>query len=148
MILASFCSPSTHGFPMVVTEDSWPAASRIARFPVGTREVSSTGDGKVQFDMGLWGLTLLAGMALGFGVLAQLVGRSATRWIGLIAGVGFFAGGILFSEVVFAGEDVQPIIDGLSFDEALLGGIVVGVPVTILTWLATRARHHHGPMAA
>ena len=102
----------------------------------------------MQFDMGLWGLTLLAGMSLAFGVLAQLVGRSATRWIGLIAGIGSVVGGFLFSEAVFAGEDVQPIIDGLSLDEALLGGIVVGVPVAVVTWLATRHRHHHGPMAA
>ena len=98
--------------------------------------------------MGLWGLSLLAGMALVFGVLAQLVGRSATRWIGLVAGIGFFVGGLLFSEAAFAGEDVQPIIDGLSFDEALLGGIVVGVPVAVVTWFATHHRHHHGPMAA
>jgi hypothetical protein len=35
-------------------------------------------------------------------------------------------------------DEIQPIIDGLAFDEALLGGIVVGLVVAGVTWLLTR----------
>ena len=33
-------------------------------------------------------------------------------------------------------DEIQPIIDGLAFDESLLGGLVVGVPVAIVAWIA------------
>jgi hypothetical protein len=102
----------------------------------------------MQFDMGLMGLGLLAVMSLAFGLVAQVVLGKDTHWMWAIAATAWFVGGLVFSEVIFAGEDVQPIIDGLSFDEALLGGLVVGVPVAVLTWLATRRHRHHGPMAA
>jgi uncharacterized membrane protein YhhN len=102
----------------------------------------------MQFDLGPTGIGLLIAMSLAFGLVAQLVLGSGTRWMWAIAAAAWFVGGLLFSEAVFAGDDVQPIIDGLSFDEALLGGIVVGVPVAIATWFVTRRRHHHGPTPA
>ena len=45
-------------------------------------------------------------------------------------------------------EGLQPQIDGLSFDEALLGGLVLGIPVVLLTWYLNRRRHVHGPSPA
>jgi hypothetical protein len=107
----------------------------------------------MQFDMGLGGLGLLAVISLGFGVGAQLiVGRDHTRWMWLIGAVAWFAGGLFASEVVWGGlteAELQPIIDGLAFDESLLGGVIVGVAAVIATWYATRRSHHlSGPMAS
>ena len=79
----------------------------------------------MQWDLGLQGLGLLVAMSLGFGVLAELIaGKRTTRWLWLIASAAAFVGGLLTSEVWFdwaTEEELQPNIDGLSFDEALLG---------------------------
>jgi hypothetical protein len=80
-------------------------------------------------------------MSLIFGVIAQVVLRGGTHWLWLAASVGFFVGGLLSSEVVFAWatvDDLQPLIDGLFLDEALFGGLLVGIPVAIVAWLLTR----------
>lgn len=105
----------------------------------------------MQFDLGLTGLGLLIVMSLGFGVIAQvLVWKLATHWMWLIAATGYFISGLIASEVIFAWatvEELQPQIDGLSFDEALLGGLVIGVPAALVTWYVTRRSRLHQPSA-
>jgi hypothetical protein len=101
-----------------------------------------------EWDIGIQGLSTLGLMAIAFGVVAQLVlSGSSTPWVGLIGGIGYFIGGLLVSEVMFGWatvEDLQPNIDGLSFDEAMLGGLVVGILAAGMTWyLARRTRVHH-----
>jgi hypothetical protein len=94
----------------------------------------------VDFDLGFQGLGLLAAISLGFGVVAQLLGRAETRWLWLIAATGWFVGGLVASEVIWGSltvEEIQPIIDGLAFDESLLGGLVLGVPVALATRFIT-----------
>jgi hypothetical protein len=95
----------------------------------------------MKWDLGLRGLGLLIGMSLGFGVIAQLVVRRATRWLWLIAAAGYFVGGLLISEVWFGWateEELQPNIDGLSFDEVLLIGLVPGILTVLVTRYVTR----------
>ena len=104
----------------------------------------------MQFDLGLQGLAILAALSLGFGVIAQLVTwKAATRWLWLIGTAAWFAGGLLASEVIWGtmtAEDLQPIIDGLAFDESLLGGVVLGLPAVLVTWYVTRhGRTHRTP---
>lgn len=100
----------------------------------------------MQWDLGLQGLGLLVVMSLGFGVIAQLVaGRVTTRWVWAIASTTYFIAGLLISEVWFGWAteaDLQPNIDGLSFDEVLLLGLVPGVLVVIATWSLMRRRNH------
>jgi hypothetical protein len=100
----------------------------------------------VQFDLGLQGLAILVGVSLVFGLLAQVVlGRGTTRWMWLIGAVAWFVGGLIASEVVWGTateEELQPIIDGLAFDESLLGGLIVGVPVVLVTWFVARRSRH------
>jgi hypothetical protein len=94
----------------------------------------------VQWDLGFQGLAILVGLSLGFGVIAQFVGRAGTRWDWLIAASGWFMGGLFFSEVMFGSmtiDEIQPIIDGLAFDEALLGGLIGGVLAFLVTRLLT-----------
>jgi hypothetical protein len=105
----------------------------------------------MQFDLGLQGVAILLGEALIFGVLAHLVLRAATRWMWLIATAAFAVGGVFFSEVLFATatvDEIQPIIDGLAHDEALLGGLVVGVPVALITRFLVGGRGAARPAAS
>ncbi len=107
----------------------------------------------MQVDLGLQGLGILVAVSLLFGVIAQVVlGRGTTRWMWLIGAMAWFVGGFIASEVVWASateEELQPIIDGLAFDESLLGGIVVGLPVVLVTWYVARRRNRlHQPLAS
>ena len=80
-------------------------------------------------------------------VIAQLVaGKATTRWLWLITAAGYFVGGLFISEVWFGWatqEELQPNIDGLSFDEVLLLGLVPGiVAVLVARHVTRRARRH------
>ncbi|MGN6575523.1 MAG: hypothetical protein ACTHKG_07540 [Nocardioides sp.] len=109
----------------------------------------------MQWDLGLQGLGLLLVMAAAFGVFAQLVaGRAVSRWIGVVAAASYVVAGIFVSEVWFGWateEELQPNIDGLSFDEVLLICTLPGIAVVLLArrWAS---RHHagtrHGPRHA
>ena len=104
----------------------------------------------MQYDLGLQALAILGGLSLVFGVIAHLVFGRQTPWMWLIGTISYFLGGLLASEVVFASatvEELQPQIDGLSFDEALLGGLVVGIPIVLVDWYLNRRREVHGPTA-
>jgi hypothetical protein len=102
----------------------------------------------VHWDIGLQGLGVVALYSLGFGLIAQLVmWRSTTHWLWLIAAGTFFIAGLLISEVWFGsaiGEELQPNIDGLSRDEALLAFIPASIVVWI-TWAFGRRKMRHRP---
>ena len=104
----------------------------------------------MQWDLGPGGLGLLLTMALAFGLLAQVVaGRWAgTRLLWLVAGTTYAAAGLLISEWWFGWateEDLQPNVDGLSFDEVLLIGLVPGVLSVLVTRRVMRRRHDRAP---
>jgi uncharacterized membrane-anchored protein len=105
----------------------------------------------MQWDLGFEGLGLLVVMSLGFGVIAQLVvGSVTTRWLWLIAAVTYFVAGLFISEVWFGWAteaELQPNIDGLSFDEVLLIGLVPGILVVLVAWYVTRMSRHHRPLS-
>jgi hypothetical protein len=106
----------------------------------------------MNYDLGLQGLALLIIPAIAFGLVAQLiVWRSATHWMWLIGAVAWFIGGLFASEVLYGSEvteqNLQPLVDGLLWDEALIGGLVTGLIVVLVTWFATRS-HRTETMAA
>jgi hypothetical protein len=104
----------------------------------------------MQYDLGLQGLGILIAMSLIFGLVAQLIAWSGTHLTWLVSAVAFFIGGLFMSEVVFGTstvDEIQPIIDGLALDEAALGGLLVGVPVALITWYLTRRSRIHHPAA-
>jgi hypothetical protein len=89
-------------------------------------------------------------LALLFGLIAQFVAgaRAQTQWLWLIGAAGWFIGGMFASEVIWATatvQDLQPIIDGLAFDEALLGGLIGGVVAVGLALLVHRTSTTHRP---
>lgn len=106
----------------------------------------------MQYDLGSTAQTIVILFAIGFGAVAQLVvGTRASRWVWLAGAIGWVVGAVFMSEVLFATatvDEIQPIIDGLAFDEALLGGLVGGLVGAGLTWAATRgAGASHQPIA-
>ena len=65
-----------------------------------------------------------------------MVGKATTRWLWLIAAAGYFVGGLFISEVWFGWatqEELQPNIDGLSFDEVLLHRPDPGIMTVLVT---------------
>lgn len=106
----------------------------------------------MQWDLGLQGFAVLVGMSLAFGLVAQLiVGRATSRWLWLIASGAYFVGGLVVSEMLFGwatAEELQPNIDGLSFDEVLLLGLIPGVAAIVITRLVTHRSHATGRMTS
>jgi hypothetical protein len=111
----------------------------------GTRSVRRKEAGTMQWDLGWQGIGVLVGLSLGFGILAQLLFLSrVTWWVGIVSAALFFVAGVLISEVWFGwatGEDLQPNINGLSFDEVLIG-FAVGIVVLLGARVLTARRHH------
>jgi hypothetical protein len=97
----------------------------------------------MQWDLGPEGLALLAIMSLVFGVAVQVVflGRGLW-WVGLASAVASFVVGLFVSEVWFGWAteaELQPNIGGLSFDEVLIGYLLMGVVVLVARYV-TRDR--------
>jgi hypothetical protein len=98
----------------------------------------------MDWDLGSKGLLYLAAMAVGFGLLAQLLsGRAAPKWLWPLMSTVYFGFGIFVSEIWFGWateEDLQPNIDGLSRDEVLLIGLI---PVAVAVVLTRRMVRRH-----
>jgi hypothetical protein len=96
----------------------------------------------MDWDLGFRGIGLLLLMSIAFAAIAQLVmWRVTTHSLWLIAGLSYFVSGLFVGEVWFGWateEDLQPNIDGLSFDEVLLIAPLFGILAVVATWLATR----------
>ena len=97
----------------------------------------------MEWDLGAEGLALLAVMSVAFGAFTQLVflGRGVW-WVGIVAAIAAFLGGLFVSEVWFGwatAEELQPNIDGLSFDEVLITYLICGVIVLVARYM-TRDR--------
>jgi hypothetical protein len=99
----------------------------------------------MNWDLGLYGLGVLLAMSLVFGAIAQLaVWQSATHWTWLIGAATYFVSGLFISEVFFGwatAAELQPNIDGLSFDETLLLALIPGLIAVIASWYLTRKEH-------
>ena len=91
----------------------------------------------MQWDLGLQGIAYLVAIAACFGVLAALVvgGDVAHRlWALAITAVACVATGLMTSELLFGWADekeLQPNVDGLSRDEALLSSVLTTVLVVV-----------------
>ena len=100
----------------------------------------------MDWDLGLGGLALLLAMSAGFGLGAQLVlWKVMPHWTWAFATLAYFASGIVVSEVWFGWateDDLQPNIDGLSFDEVLLIATLMSIGVMVVAWAVTRRLRH------
>ncbi len=98
----------------------------------------------MQWDLGLQGLGLLdRDVARLRRPRSADRGTGITRWLWLIASAAAFVGGLLTSEVWFGWateEELQPNIDGLSFDEAMLAGLLSAIVAMLVTRYVIRKR--------
>lgn len=101
----------------------------------------------MEWDLGLRAVALLLSMSMAFGVIAQVLVRGSTpRYLWAIAAGTYFVSGLLVSEVWFGWateEDLQPNIDGLSFDEVLLLALLPGIAAVLVTRHLTLRRRRH-----
>ncbi|MEW6225248.1 MAG: hypothetical protein AB1627_11525 [Chloroflexota bacterium] len=104
----------------------------------------------MSFDLGIQGLGILVACALVFGAAAHVLLGRGTRWMWLVGAAGWFIGGLFASEVVWGTlteDEIQPIIDGLAFDESMLGGLILGLAAVLVAWFATRRMGHQRPLS-
>jgi hypothetical protein len=98
----------------------------------------------MQWDLGWQGVGLVVAMSVGFGLIAWLLaGRSTNRWLWPIATAGYLVLGLFTSEVWFGWateEELQPNIDGVSFDEVLLMDIGLTIVTIVIARLVNRRR--------
>jgi len=95
----------------------------------------------MEWDLGIVGTGLLLAMAAAFALVVQLVMWRKAHWLWAVAAGAYFISGLFISEVWFGWateEDLQPNIDGLSFDEVLLLAPLFGIAVVAATWYVAR----------
>ena len=103
----------------------------------------------MQWDLGIEALGLMAVMAVGFGAVAGLIAGGGARdrlRAALIGTVLSYLFGLFTCEVGFGwatAVELQPNIDGLSFDEVLL----IGFGFAVLVGLVLRRLGHRGQHA-
>lgn len=98
------------------------------------------------WDLGPQALLVLVVMSVGFGIITQaILWNTGVRLAWLIGMLAFFVIGILVSEALFGWatvEELQPNIDGLSFDEVLIAFLLSTLIVVGVRFLLVRGRHH------
>ena len=100
----------------------------------------------IVLGVGGW-LVLLAG-ALLFGVIAQFIGETRTGYEWLVDGVAAALGAVIASEFIISAGTFEPVWDGLAIVPALIGGLVLGLVVEVITRSMTGGRYTAHPMAA
>jgi uncharacterized membrane protein YeaQ/YmgE (transglycosylase-associated protein family) len=103
---------------------------------------------ELAITIGLGGWILLVAAALVFGVAAQRIGEARAGYEWLVDALGFAIGAIVASEFIVALQTFQPVWDGLALVPALVGGLVLGVIVELVTRNVTHGTYAHRPMAA
>jgi uncharacterized membrane protein YeaQ/YmgE (transglycosylase-associated protein family) len=98
--------------------------------------------------LGYGGWALLIFGALVFGVIAQLVGETRTGYEWLGDGIAAFVGGLVASEFIVAWRTFEPTWDGLAIVPALIGGLVVGIAVELITRYMTGGTYAGRPVSA
>lgn len=98
--------------------------------------------------LGLGGWTVLIVGALVFGVIAQYIGETRTGYEWLVDAAAAGIGAFVASEFILAWRTFEPVYDGLALAPALIGGLVVGIVVEVVTRYMTGGTYTGRPMSA
>jgi uncharacterized membrane protein YeaQ/YmgE (transglycosylase-associated protein family) len=98
-------------------------------------------------DMGLGAWVLVIAAAIVFGVAAQLIGETRTGFEWLIDAIAFGIGAVVASELIVALQTFEPVWEGLAIVPALVGGLVLGILVEVVTRLVTGGTYVHRPLS-
>jgi uncharacterized membrane protein YeaQ/YmgE (transglycosylase-associated protein family) len=102
---------------------------------------------ELAINLGLGGAIVLAIGALVFGVIAQFVGETQTGYEWLVDAIAAAIGGLVASEFIIAWQAFEPVFDGLALVPALIGGLVVGLVIEVLTRFMTGGTYTGHPMS-
>jgi uncharacterized membrane protein YeaQ/YmgE (transglycosylase-associated protein family) len=100
----------------------------------------------IEFGIGA-GVLIIAG-ALVFGIIAQFTGETRTGFEWLADAIGFGIGAVVASEFIVALQATGPVWDGLALVPALIGGLVLGTVVELITRYLTHGSYAGHPSAA
>jgi uncharacterized membrane protein YeaQ/YmgE (transglycosylase-associated protein family) len=100
----------------------------------------------IALGIGGWALVVIG--AVVFGVLAQFVGQTRTGYEWLVDSIAAGFGAIVASEFIVGWQAFQPVWDGLALVPALIGGLVVGIAVELVTRFVTGGTYSSRPMSA
>ena len=103
---------------------------------------------ELAIDLGIGGWALLIVGALVFGVVAQLVGETRTGYEWLVDAIGAGIGALIASEFIVAWQTFEPVWEGLAIVPALIGGLVLGIGVEVVTRYTTGGTYAGRPHAA
>jgi uncharacterized membrane protein YeaQ/YmgE (transglycosylase-associated protein family) len=98
--------------------------------------------------MDVLGWVVLVAGALVFGVAAQLIGETRTGWEWLVDGIAAGIGALFASEFLVAARTMEPVFYGLALVPALVGGLVLGVIVEVVTRYGTGGSYAGRPTTA
>jgi uncharacterized membrane protein YeaQ/YmgE (transglycosylase-associated protein family) len=95
--------------------------------------------------MGGWALATLIGGGLLIGIIAQFIGDTTSGWEWLPVALAAVVGGWIGSESLGSASTWGPVMQDLYMLPALIGGIVLGGVLDVVTRYATGGHYVHAP---
>jgi uncharacterized membrane protein YeaQ/YmgE (transglycosylase-associated protein family) len=106
------------------------------------------GNMELAITLGVGGWLVLFAGALLFGVVAQFIGEARTGFEWLADAIAAALGAVVASEFIISARTFEPVWDGLAIVPALVGGLVLGIVVELVTRYMTGGRYTtHRPIA-
>jgi uncharacterized membrane protein YeaQ/YmgE (transglycosylase-associated protein family) len=99
----------------------------------------------IDFTLLAWAAVLVA--AIAFGLIAQFLGRARLGGEWLVDAFAFAIGAILASEFIVAWQTIEPVWEGVALMPALVGGLVLGVIVEVVTRRVTGGTYTGTPVS-
>lgn len=99
----------------------------------------------LSITMGIGAAALVVVASVVFGLIAQYIGEARTGYEWLVDAIAFGIGAVIASEFIIDFRTLQPVWDELAIGPALIGGLVLGIVVELVTRLATGGSYttHH-----
>jgi uncharacterized membrane protein YeaQ/YmgE (transglycosylase-associated protein family) len=95
--------------------------------------------------MGWLAITTLIAAALVIGIVAQVIGETATGWEWAPVGLGALIGGWIGSEALAGASTWGPVFEGMYLLPALIGALVLGAVVDLVVRYATGGHYLPAP---
>ena len=96
---------------------------------------------ELAITLGIAGWLVLFAGALLFGVIAQFIGETRTGYEWLVDGIAAALGALIASELIVSLRTFEPVWDGLAIVPAIIGGLVLGLIVEVVTRYVTGGRY-------
>ena len=103
---------------------------------------------ELSIELGIGAWVLVFAGALIFGIVAQTIGETRTGFEWVVDAIGAGVGAVVASEFIVALQATGPVWDGLALVPALIGGLVLGVIVELITRSVTGGTYAGPPSAA